>query len=170
MCCSTLGCSAKKPANCIVLLLLVVQKTGSGVLTKQEAGLLLTYHSRRDEDGCAEVLGAGVVGPCLEALDSSTALTADKSTAAGAADLVVRRKQASHTPHEQKTSCCLLLLLLLLRLQDCCCPCVPTRRAGSRWRKAKSAGQTGQAAVRCCVAAWSTLTPPHGLSWPCWPP
>ena len=55
---------------------------------QQEAGLLLWYHSQRDEDGCAEVLAANVVAPCLDVLDSSTALQADKSTAAGVHGLV----------------------------------------------------------------------------------
>jgi hypothetical protein len=50
---------------------------------QQEAGLLLWYHSQKGEDGRTEVLGAGVLNPCLETLDSSTALPADKSTAAG---------------------------------------------------------------------------------------
>lgn len=51
---------------------------------QQEAGLLLWYHSQRGEDGRAEVLGSGVLATCLDALDSSTALPADKATAAGA--------------------------------------------------------------------------------------
>lgn len=95
VCCGRLA-AGQRSSRQLPCALLLPQKTGSGALTKQEAGLLLTYHSQRHEDGCAEVLGAGVVAVCLEALDSSTALAADRSTAAGAADGAVTHSALTH--------------------------------------------------------------------------
>jgi hypothetical protein len=72
---------------------------------QQEAGLLLWYHSQKGEDGRAEVLGAGVLTPCLETLDSSTALPADKSTAAG-----TNRTIICHLNQQLGTAPCMSML------------------------------------------------------------